>query len=124
MQNKISVIILNYNGCKNTVECVRSFDKIRTPQGYTIEINIVDNASVDDSVEVFKKEVVDSFKDDLKSKRFGIEPEIVARVARGKWRIYEVGISYYGRTYAEGKKINWKDGLSAIWHIIYFNLFD
>lgn len=72
---------------------------------------------------VFKKEVIDSFKDKLVSKRFGIEPELTARVAKGKWRVYEIGISYYGRTYEEGKKIGWKDGVSAIWHIIYFNVF-
>ncbi len=71
----------------------------------------------------FRREVVDSFKDKLVSKRFGIEPEITARIAKGKWRVYEVGISYYGRTYAEGKKINWRDGLAAIWHIIKFNIF-
>lgn len=71
----------------------------------------------------FRKEVVDSFKDKLVSKRFGIEPELTAYVARGKWRVYEVGVSYYGRTYEEGKKINWKDGLAAIWHIIRFNIF-
>ena len=71
----------------------------------------------------FRREVVDSFKNQLQSKRFGIEPELTARIARGKWRVYEVGISYYGRTYAEGKKINWKDGLAAIWHIIKFNIF-
>lgn len=72
---------------------------------------------------VFKKEVIDSFKDKLVSKRFGIEPELTARVARGNWRVYEIGISYYGRTYEEGKKINWKDGIAAIWHIIRFNIF-
>jgi len=71
----------------------------------------------------FRKEVVDSFKNKLTSKRFGIEPEITAFIARGKWRVYEVGISYYGRTYEEGKKINWKDGVSAIWCIIKYNLF-
>lgn len=71
----------------------------------------------------FRKEVVDSFKDGLVSKRFGIEPELTARIAQGRWRVYEVGISYYGRTYEEGKKINWKDGLAAIWHIIRFNIF-
>lgn len=71
----------------------------------------------------FRREVVDSFKDRLRSRRFGIEPELTARVAKGRWRVYEVGISYYGRTYEEGKKINWKDGLAAIWHIIRFNLF-
>lgn len=72
---------------------------------------------------VFSREVVDSFKDKLRSKKFGIEPELTARVAKGRWRVYEVGISYYGRTYNEGKKINWKDGVAAIWHIIRFNLF-
>lgn len=71
----------------------------------------------------FRREVVDTFKHKLKSRRFGIEPEITAWVAKGRWRIYEVGISYYGRTYQEGKKINWRDGLAAIWHIIKFNLF-
>jgi len=71
----------------------------------------------------FRREVVDSFKDRLVSKRFGIEPELTARVAKGKWRVYEVGIAYYGRTYEEGKKINWKDGVAALWHIIRFNIF-
>ncbi|MEX2033094.1 MAG: glycosyltransferase family 2 protein [Candidatus Colwellbacteria bacterium] len=59
----------------------------------------------------------------LSAGRFGIEPEITAQVAKHKLRVYEVGISYHGRTYAEGKKITWKDGLAAIWHIIRFNLF-
>ena len=71
----------------------------------------------------FTREVADSFKHRLESKRFGIEPEMTARIADGRWRIYEVGISFYGRTYAEGKKINWRDGVAAIWHIIKFNLF-
>jgi len=71
----------------------------------------------------FRKEVVDSFKHKLQSNRFGIEPEMTTRIAKGKWRVYEVGISYSGRTYEEGKKINWKDGIAAIWHIIKFNLF-
>ncbi|RJQ32452.1 glycosyltransferase family 2 protein [Candidatus Parcubacteria bacterium] len=71
----------------------------------------------------FRREVVDSFKSDIRAKRFGIEPEITAKIAKGKWRIYEVGISYYGRTYTEGKKISWKDGIAAIWHIVRFNLF-
>jgi glycosyltransferase involved in cell wall biosynthesis len=71
----------------------------------------------------FRKEVMGSIKDKLVSRRFGIEPELTARIAKGKWRVYEIGVSYYGRTYAEGKKINWKDGLAAMWHIIRFNLF-
>ncbi|OHA41394.1 MAG: glycosyl transferase [Candidatus Taylorbacteria bacterium RIFCSPLOWO2_12_FULL_47_20] len=60
----------------------------------------------------------------LRSKRYGIEPEIAARASKGRLRVYEVGISYHGRTYQEGKKINWKDGVAAIWHIIRFGLFD
>jgi glycosyltransferase involved in cell wall biosynthesis len=61
---------------------------------------------------------------DLKEKRFGFEPEVTAKLARvPKIRIYEVGISYYGRTYEEGKKIGWKDGFRAIWCILKYNLF-
>jgi glycosyltransferase involved in cell wall biosynthesis len=61
----------------------------------------------------------------LKEKRFGFEPEVTAKIVRfKKVRIYEIGISYYGRTYEEGKKINWRDGLRAIYCIIRYNLFD
>lgn len=61
---------------------------------------------------------------DLKEKRFGFEPEVTAKISRvPKIRIYEVGISYYGRTYEEGKKIGWKDGFRAIWCILKYNLF-
>lgn len=61
----------------------------------------------------------------LKEKRFGFEPEVTAKLARIKGiRIYEIGISYYGRTYAEGKKINWKDGFRAIWCILRYNIWD
>jgi len=58
----------------------------------------------------------------LRAQRFGIEPELVARLAQSGARIYEVPISYSGRTYAEGKKIDWKDGVSAVWHILRSNL--
>lgn len=58
----------------------------------------------------------------LTSDRFGFEPEVTARLAQRDARIYEVPISYAGRTYAEGKKINWKDGVAALWHILKFNL--
>ena len=58
----------------------------------------------------------------FKEKRFGFEPEFTAKIAKQKLRVFEVGISYYGRTYAEGKKINWKDGIWAIWCIIKYNL--
>jgi len=71
---------------------------------------------------LFKAEVIKSLT--LKEKRFGFEPEVTAKICRiPNIRIYEVGISYYGRTYQEGKKINWKDGLWAIYCIIRYNLF-
>jgi len=70
---------------------------------------------------MFRREVLDSVK--IEQNRFGFEPEITAKVARRHWRIYEVGISYSGRNYAEGKKIKWKDGLSAVWYILKYNLF-
>lgn len=70
----------------------------------------------------FRREVIQSIQ--IKENRFGFEPEITAKVARSKkWRIYEVGISYYGRTYDQGKKIGWKDGVQAIYCIFKYNLF-
>lgn len=60
---------------------------------------------------------------DLKAQRFGFEPEITARIAKSKARVYEIGISYYGRSKEEGKKIGFRDGLRAIWEIIKFNVF-
>ena len=59
----------------------------------------------------------------LTSDRFGFEPEVTARLAQAHARVWEIGISYSGRTYAEGKKINWRDGAAAVWHIVRFNLF-
>jgi len=59
----------------------------------------------------------------LTSNRFGMEPEITARLAQARARVWEIGISYSGRTYSEGKKIGWRDGAAAIWHIVRFNLF-
>ncbi len=70
---------------------------------------------------MWKAEIIQSVK--LKEQRFGIEPEVTAKVSRiPNVRIYEVGISYYGRTYDEGKKINWKDGVRAIYCILKYNL--
>ena len=71
---------------------------------------------------LFRAEIIQSLH--LKEKRFGFEPEVTAKISRvPKIRIYEVGISYYGRTYDEGKKINWKDGVRAIYCIIKYGLF-
>jgi len=60
----------------------------------------------------------------LRSERFGIEPEITAKLAKHRRRLYEVPVSYAGRSYEEGKKITWRDGAAALWHIIYFRLRD
>jgi len=68
---------------------------------------------------VFRREVVQKIK--IEEDRFGFEPEITAKVAALKVRIYEVAISYYGRTYAEGKKIGWRDGFRALWCIFKYN---
>ena len=71
---------------------------------------------------VFRREVLKDIQ--IKSDRFGFEPEITAKVAKGSWRVYEVPISYAGRTYEEGKKITWKDGVQALWCIIRFKFGD
>ncbi|MCU0293594.1 MAG: hypothetical protein MUF10_16665, partial [Thermoanaerobaculaceae bacterium] len=71
---------------------------------------------------VFTREVRERLH--VTSQRFGFEPEFTARVAQMGVRIYEVPISYHGRTYAEGKKIGWKDGFEAIWCILKFNLWE
>ena len=81
-------------------------------------INLTD---METCYKAFKREIIQSIE--IEENRFGFEPEITAKVAGMQCRIYEVGISYYGRTYAEGKKIGWRDGLSAIRCIIKYNLF-
>ncbi|MDO8426857.1 MAG: glycosyltransferase family 2 protein [Deltaproteobacteria bacterium] len=86
--------------------------------------NMLTNLNLSDmetGYKAFRAEVVKNIE--LKSDRFGFEPEITAKVAKGRFRIYETSISYAGRTYEEGKKINWKDGVAAFWHLIRFNLF-
>ncbi|MFA5136522.1 MAG: glycosyltransferase family 2 protein [Patescibacteria group bacterium] len=73
---------------------------------------------------VFKGDIIRKIAPRLQTKRFGFEPEITARISKIKEvKIYEVGISYSGRTYKEGKKIGWIDGIKALWEIVYFNLF-
>ena len=80
----------------------------------------LDLTDMETCYKVFRREVIQSIN--LKSDRFGIEPEITAKIARRGYRIYEVPISYYGRDYWEGKKISWKDGFSAIWTILKYGL--
>ena len=86
--------------------------------------NIFTNLNITDMetcYKVFRSDVLKRIT--LTSDRFGFEPEITAKVAKLKVRVFEVGIRYHGRTYEEGKKITWKDGIAALWHIIHFNLF-
>ncbi|HEX7606482.1 MAG TPA: glycosyltransferase family 2 protein [Usitatibacter sp.] len=90
----------------------------------TILSNMCTNLNLTDMetcYKVFRREIIQAIP--IEENRFGFEPEITAKVARLGCRIYEVGISYYGRTYAEGKKIGYKDGLRAIYCILKYNLF-
>ncbi|TSC52365.1 MAG: family 2 glycosyl transferase [Parcubacteria group bacterium LiPW_39] len=89
----------------------------------TFLCNVVSDLNLSDmetGYKVFTRRALDKILPRLKSARFGIEPEITIMVGKNKLRVYEVSISYSGRTYEEGKKINWKDGLAAVWHIIKF----
>jgi glycosyltransferase involved in cell wall biosynthesis len=81
-------------------------------------LNLTD---VETCYKAFRAEVIKNL--DLREDRFGFEPEVTAKLAKAKRRIYEVGISYNGRTYSEGKKVNWKDGFHAIYAILRYNLF-
>ncbi|MFN5347128.1 MAG: glycosyltransferase family 2 protein [Bacteroidota bacterium] len=91
----------------------------------TFASNMLSNLNLTDMetcYKLFRRETIQSIE--LKENRFGFEPEVTAKIAKiPNIRIYEVGISYYGRTYEEGKKINWKDGFRAIYCIIKYNLF-
>ena len=90
----------------------------------TLLSNMLTDLNLTDMETCYKMVRADLMKSlPLTSNRFGIEPELTARLAQAKARIYEVPISYSGRTYAEGKKINWKDGMAAFWHIVRYNFF-
>jgi len=80
-------------------------------------LNLTD---VETDYKAFKASLIKSIE--LEEDRFGVEPEIIAKLARRGCRVYEVGISYSGRTYGEGKKINWKDGIRAIYAIVKYNV--
>ena len=90
----------------------------------TLASNMMTNINLTDMetcYKAFKREVLEQIE--IEEDRFGFEPEITAKISRLNCRIYEVGISYYGRTYAEGKKIGWLDGVRAIYAIMKYNLF-
>lgn len=80
----------------------------------------LDLTDMETCYKLFRRDIIQSIK--IEENRFGFEPEITAKVAKLDCRIYEVGISYYGRTYAEGKKIGWRDGVRAIYCILKYNL--
>ena len=82
------------------------------------DLNLTD---METCYKTFRREIVQKVR--IEENRFGFEPEITAKVAKLKVRIFEVGISYYGRTYAEGKKIGWRDGFQALWCILKYNFF-
>jgi len=89
----------------------------------TLISNMLTNLNLSDmetGFKVFKREVIQSIK--LEQNRFGFEPEITVKISRMRLRIYEVGISYYGRTYEEGKKIGWRDGVKALWCILKYTI--
>ena len=90
----------------------------------TLLSNICTNLDLTDMetcYKIFRREIIQSIV--IEENRFGFEPEITAKIAKLNCRLYEVGISYYGRTYAEGKKVGWKDGVRAIYCIIKYNMF-
>lgn len=89
----------------------------------TLLSNALTNINLSDMetcYKAFRREVIQSIP--LQEKRFGFEPEITVKIAKRKLRIYEVGISYWGRTYEEGKKINWKDGFRALWCLLKYSI--
>jgi hypothetical protein len=82
------------------------------------DLNLTD---LETGYKAFRAPLVKSL--DLRENRFGFEAEVTAKLAKAKYRLYEVGISYSGRTYKEGKKVNWKDGVRTIYAILRYNLF-
>lgn len=89
----------------------------------TLLSNMMTNINLSDMetcYKVFRREIIEQIT--VEENRFGFEPEITAKVARMRCRVYEVGISYYGRTYSEGKKITWRDGVWALYCILKYNL--
>jgi glycosyltransferase involved in cell wall biosynthesis len=81
----------------------------------------LDLTDMESGYKVFRREIIQGIA--IEENRFGFEPEITAKISKLRCRIYEVGISYYGRTYAEGKKIGWKDAVRAIYCILKYNIF-
>jgi glycosyltransferase involved in cell wall biosynthesis len=104
--------------------CVSRFWHTTGNKFLTLISNIFSDLNLSDMetcYKVFKRKVMDAIE--IEENRFGFEPEITAKIAKKNLRIYEVGISYNGRTYKEGKKISWRDGFHALWCILKYNIF-
>ncbi len=92
--------------------------------GVTLLSNMFTNLNLTDmetGYKVFKREVLKDIT--IESNRFGFEPEITAKIAKKRFRVFEIPISYYGRSYEEGKKITWRDGIKAFFTIVKYNVF-
>lgn len=93
---------------------------LTTMSNWFTNLNLTD---METCYKVFSRHVVDDIGPLLKQNRFGIEPEITGRIAHGRYRVYEMSVSYDGRTYEQGKKIGWKDGIAALWCIVRYGWF-
>ena len=133
---RLSVVIPVYNERATIEEIIARVQAVRVEK----EIVIVDDGSTDGTAELlqelasqslgcdvwtgykaFERRAVESVR--IRENGFGFEPEVTAKIAKGRWRVYEVPVSYHGRTYLEGKKIHWKDGVLGLWCILRYNLF-
>jgi glycosyltransferase involved in cell wall biosynthesis len=93
---------------------------LTTMSNWFTNLNLTD---METCYKVFSRKVIDDIGPLLKQNRFGIEPEITGRIARGHYRVYKMKVSYDGRTYEQGKKIGWRDGITALWCIVRYGLF-
>ena len=93
---------------------------LTTLSNWFTDLNLTD---METCYKLFRRECIREILPELRQNRFGFEPEVTARIARKKYRIYEMSVSYSGRTYEEGKKIGWRDGFKALWCIIRYGLF-
>ena len=93
---------------------------LTTLSNWFTDLNLTD---METCYKIFRRECIQEILPELQQNRFGFEPEVTARLARKKYRIYEMSISYSGRTYEEGKKIGWKDGFRALYCIVRYGLF-